>query len=104
MMECWNPLGIVGVITAFNFPNAVMGWNLALALITGNCFIWKCGPSASLLTVCTMKVINSVFEKNNLKGIFTCCVGGADIGMAIAKDKRVKLVSFTGSTKVGKIV
>jgi len=104
MMECWNPLGIVGVITAFNFPNAVLGWNLALALICGNAVIWKCAPSASLLTICTFKVIQAVFEKNNLHGIFTMCVGGADVGQALAKDNRVKLVSFTGSTKIGKLV
>jgi len=105
MMEQWNPLGLVGVITAFNFPNAVFGWNLALALICGNCVMWKCAPSAAALTIATMKIFNSVFEKNDLpKGIVTCCVGGADIGQAIAKDKRMNLVSFTGSTKVGRLV
>ena len=58
MMEMWNPLGIVGVITAFNFPNAVFGWNLALALICGNTCIWKSAPSTPLITIATMKVIN----------------------------------------------
>lgn len=57
MMEHWNPLGLVGVITAFNFPNAVFGWNLALSLIAGNCVLWKCAPSAGSITIATMKVI-----------------------------------------------
>ena len=115
MMEMWNPLGVVGVITAFNFPNAVFGWNLALALICGNTVIWKSAPSTPIITIATMKVINAVFAKNDLPtAIVTCCVGGADVGAAIAKDKRVlklslyiikvKLVSFTGSTKIGRIV
>ena len=89
MMEQWNPLGIVGVITAFNFPNAVFGWNMALALICGNCVIWKSAPSTPIITIATMKVINEVFEKNNMPKIVTCCVGGADVGAAIANDKRV---------------
>ena len=72
MMELWNPLGIVGVITAFNFPCAVFGWNAAIALICGN--------------------------------VLTVVQGNADIGKKIAEDKRIPLVSFTGSTKVGKIV
>ena len=66
MMEQWNPLGIVGVITAFNFPNAVFGWNMALALICGNMVVWKPGPTSALITIATMKIINEVFEKNNL--------------------------------------
>ncbi len=105
MMEQYSPLGLVGVITAFNFPNAVFGWNLAIALICGNVVHWKCGPSAGALTVATMRVIQAVLERNGLpKGLVTMCVGGADLGAAIAKDKRIALVSFTGSTKVGRIV
>lgn len=105
MMEQWNPLGLVGVITAFNFPNAVFGWNLAISLITGNCVMWKPAPSAALLSIATMHIINEVFEKHGVpKGVVTMCLGGADIGAAIAKDKRMNMVSFTGSTKVGGIV
>lgn len=57
MMEQYHPLGVVGVITAFNFPNAVFGWNMALSLICGNCVLWKCGPSAGAITVATTKII-----------------------------------------------
>lgn len=105
MKEMWNPLGLVGVITAFNFPNAVFGWNMALSLICGNVICWKPAPTTPLITIATMNIINEVFRKNNLpNGIITCCVGGPEIGQAISTDKRVKLVSFTGSTRVGRIV
>eukprot|EP00249_Psilotum_nudum_P009070 c21688_g1_i1 orf=309-1844(+) len=105
MMEVWNPLGIVGVITAFNFPCAVLGWNAGIALVCGNCVVWKGAPTTSLVTVATTKLIATVLEKNGLPGaIFTCVCGGAEIGRAIAADTRIPLVSFTGSTKVGEIV
>lgn len=105
MLEVWNPLGIVGVITAFNFPCAVLGWNACIALVCGNCVLWKGAPSTSLVTIATTKLIAEVFEKNNLPGaIFTTVCGGAAIGEAISKDSRIPLVSFTGSTKVGQIV
>ncbi|MBA0662660.1 hypothetical protein Goklo_006742 [Gossypium klotzschianum] len=81
----WNPLGIVGVITAFNFPCAVLG-----------------APTTPLVTIATTKLVAEVLEKNNLPGaIFTSFCGGAEIGEAIAKDRRINLVSFTGSSKVG---
>lgn len=63
MMEQWNPLGLVGVISAFNFPNAVFGWNLAIALICGNCVMWKCAPTAGTITVATIKIIQKVLDK-----------------------------------------
>ncbi|KAH7331412.1 hypothetical protein KP509_20G031600 [Ceratopteris richardii] len=105
MLEVWNPLGIVGVITAFNFPCAVLGWNACIALVCGNCVVWKGAPTTSLVTIATTKIFVDVLEKNNLPGaIFTTVCGGADIGEAIAKDPRIPLVSFTGSSKVGQIV
>ena len=57
MMEQWNPLGIVGVITAFNFPNAVFGWNLALSMIGGNMTLWKPAPTTPLIAIATVKII-----------------------------------------------
>jgi aldehyde dehydrogenase family 7 member A1 len=66
MMEIWNPLGICGVITAFNFPNAVFGWNASIALICGNCVTWKGSPQSSMVTIATAKIIASVLEKNNI--------------------------------------
>uniref|UniRef100_A0AAR2LWJ2 aldehyde dehydrogenase (NAD(+)) n=1 Tax=Pygocentrus nattereri TaxID=42514 RepID=A0AAR2LWJ2_PYGNA len=90
LIEQWNPVGLVGIITAFNFPVAVYGWNNAIALICGNVCLW---------------IVAEVLEQNNLPGaICSMTCGGADIGTAIAKDERVDLVSFTGSTHVGKQV
>lgn len=105
MMEMWNPLGIVGVITAFNFPCAVLGWNACIALVCGNCVVWKGAPTTPLITIAMTKLVAGVLEKNNLPGaIFTSFCGGAEIGQAIAKDRRIPLVSFTGSSKVGLMV
>lgn len=104
MMENWNPYGTVGIITAFNFPNAVLVWNAAIALVTGNTMIWKGAPSANLVTYATTKIFAEVLEKNGFKSVFTMCQGGVDIGELISSDKRVPVVSFTGSTKIGRIV
>ncbi|EPS58225.1 hypothetical protein M569_16590 [Genlisea aurea] len=98
----WNPLGIVGVITAFNFPCAVLGWNACIALVCGNSVVWKGAPTTPLVTIAMTKIIAGVLEKNNLPGaIFTAFCGGAQIGEAIARDPRIHLVSFTGSSQVG---
>ncbi|KAL9460754.1 hypothetical protein AB3S75_003875 [Citrus x aurantiifolia] len=105
MLETWNPLGVVGVITAFNFPCAVLGWNACIALVCGNCVVWKGAPTTPLITIAITKLVSEVFERNKLPGaIFTSFCGGAEIGQAIAKDPRISLVSFTGSTKVGLMV
>ncbi|XP_027126101.2 aldehyde dehydrogenase family 7 member B4 isoform X2 [Coffea eugenioides] len=105
MFETWNPLGIVAVITAFNFPCAVLGWNACIALVCGNCVVWKGAPTTPLVTIAMTKIVAGVLEKNNLPGaIFTTFCGGAEIGQAIAKDARIPLVSFTGSSKVGLMV
>ncbi|CAI9543826.1 unnamed protein product [Staurois parvus] len=105
LIEQWNPVGLVGIITAFNFPVAVYGWNNALALICGDVCLWKGAPTTSLTSVAVTKIIAQVLEDNNLPGaICSLTCGGADIGNAIAKDESVDLVSFTGSTNVGKQV
>jgi len=81
MMEVWNPVGIVGVITAFNFPCAVFFWNLALSMITGNMTIWKPAPSTPLISIACMKIINDVLKECNAPvGVVTICCGGVDIG------------------------
>ncbi|KAM0020289.1 putative aldehyde dehydrogenase (NAD(P)(+)) [Helianthus debilis subsp. tardiflorus] len=104
-MQMWNPLGVVGVITAFNFPCAVLGWNACIALVCGNCVVWKGAPTTPLITIAMTKLIGEVLEKNCLPAaIFTSFCGGAEIGQAIAKDTRIPLVSFTGSSKVGLMV
>ena len=73
MMETWNPLGIVGVITAFNFPVAVAGWNAAIAFICGDMVIWKGSETTSLCTVATGKIVAEVLAKNGFKSVFTVC-------------------------------
>ncbi|WRX33137.1 Aldehyde dehydrogenase domain - like 10 [Theobroma cacao] len=95
-MNVWNPLGIVGVITAFNFPCA--GGIPALHSYAG-------APTTPLVTIAVTKLVSDVLEKNNLPGaMFTAFCGGAEIGQAIATDTRIALVSFTGSSKVGLMV
>lgn len=105
LLELWNPIGTIGIITAFNFPVAVFGWNCAIALVCGDTMIWKGAPTTPLTSIATTKLVASVLKENNLpENISTLISGGADIGENIAKDKRLPLISFTGSTKVGKQV
>ncbi|RKP05979.1 Seabream Antiquitin and elucidation of Its substrate specificity [Thamnocephalis sphaerospora] len=105
MMEQWNPLGVVGVISAFNFPVAVYGWNSAVGLVCGNPILWKGAPTTNLCSVAVTKILAEVLEQNKLPGsICSMVAGGADIGEAMAKDRRVDLLSFTGSTPVGRKV
>ncbi|KAL4823398.1 hypothetical protein H8958_001561 [Nasalis larvatus] len=105
LIEQWNPVGLVGIITAFNFLVAVYGWNNAIAVICGNVCLWKGAPTTSLISVAVTKIIAKVLEDNKLPGaICSLTCGGADIGTAMAKDERVNLLSFTGSTQVGKQV
>ncbi|RXG61572.1 Alpha-aminoadipic semialdehyde dehydrogenase [Armadillidium vulgare] len=105
LMEMYNPIGVVGVITAFNFPVAVYGWNSAVAMACGDTLLWKGAPTTPLVSVATTKIVASVLEKNGLPGaVSTLCCGGAEIGDALAKSEKVSLVSFTGSTPVGRKV
>ncbi|KRX07720.1 Aldehyde/histidinol dehydrogenase [Pseudocohnilembus persalinus] len=106
MMEQWNPLGLIGCITAFNFPVAVLTWNLALAMICGDLTLWKGAESTSLVSVAMTKIVADVLEKNNVPpGVLTLVQGtGQEIGEAIIHDPRIALVSFTGSTRIGKRV
>jgi len=105
LLENWNPLGVIGIITAFNFPVAPYGWNNAIALACGDAMIWKGSPTTPLTSVAVIKILSKVFEANNLPGaICTLISGGADIGAAMSADERVKLVSFTGSTATGRKV
>jgi len=105
LLENWNPVGTVGVITAFNFPIAVYGWNAAIALTCGNSCVWKPAPTANLSTIAVQKIIVDVFKKNDLPpAICTLICGGADVGNLMSTDPRMDLLSFTGSTPVGKQV
>uniref|UniRef100_A0A669E3A3 aldehyde dehydrogenase (NAD(+)) n=2 Tax=Oreochromis TaxID=8139 RepID=A0A669E3A3_ORENI len=90
LIEQWNPVGLVGIITAFNFPVAVYGWNNAIALTCGNVCLWKGAPTTPLTSVAVTKIVAEVLEQNNLPGaICSMTCGGADIGTAMAKDERL---------------
>jgi len=105
LLENWNPLGVVGIITAFNFPAAVFGWNNAISLIGGNVNLWKGAPTTPLTSIAVTKIVAKVLQHNNISPAVSSLVcGGAEIGEAISGDERVKLVSFTGSTAVGRAV
>ncbi|XKL61191.1 hypothetical protein PGB90_008248 [Kerria lacca] len=105
LLENWNPLGVVGVISAFNFPVAVYGWNSAISMICGNTLLWKGAPTTSLTSIATTNIIAKVLEKNNIPGaVCSLCTGGKEIGEIMAQDSKIPLVSFTGSTSVGKEV
>jgi len=105
MLEMWNPLGNVGIISAFNFPVAVYGWNNALSLVCGNTCVWKGAPTTPLTSIAVTKAVQEVFEANNLPPeICSLVSGGAEIGNLMAEDKRIHLLSFTGSTSTGRQV
>jgi len=105
MMEQWHPLGPIGVISAFNFPVAVWSWNAAVAAVCGDPVVWKPAEPTPLCAVAVQHIANRVMADHGLTGIFTLAVGpGATIGEAMLSDARLPLVSFTGSTAVGRRV
>ncbi len=105
MYEQYHPLGIVGIISAFNFPVAVWAWNTALAWISGDVCIWKASEKTPLCSIACQHIIAEVLKENNLpEGISTIINGNYVVGEFMTTDKRVPLISATGSTKMGKIV
>jgi aldehyde dehydrogenase (NAD+) len=105
MMEQWHPLGIVGIISAFNFPVAVWAWNAALAAVCGNVCVWKPSEKTPFTAIACQKLLHDVLKANNLpEGIFSLVIGDAAVGQAMAASPRVALVSATGSTRMGKAV
>jgi aldehyde dehydrogenase (NAD+) len=103
MMEQWHPLGVVGVISAFNFPVAVWAWNAFLAIICGNTVVWKPSPKTPLCAIAVQKICNAVTERFGYRGLFSVLVSSShDIVKHMANDQRMPLVSFTGSTAVGR--
>ncbi|MFL9485417.1 aldehyde dehydrogenase family protein [Chitinophagaceae bacterium LWZ2-11] len=105
MYEQWHPLGITGIISAFNFPVAVWSWNAALAWICGNVCIWKPSEKTPLCAVAVQKIVNDVFAKNNVpEGVNNLLLGGGAIGAKLCDDTNVALISATGSTRMGKLV
>ena len=105
MFEQWHPLGVVGVISAFNFPVAVWSWNAFLAAICGNVTVWKPSPKTPLCAVAVQRLANAVLERHGYPGIFQLFIdAGQELATRFVDDRRVDLVSFTGSTHVGRIV
>lgn len=105
MYEQWQPLGIVGVISAFNFPVAVWSWNAMLALVCGDVVVWKPSEKTPLCGVACMNIFADVLKANDLpEGIVSLINGDYRVGELMTKDERVALVSATGSTRMGKIV
>jgi L-aminoadipate-semialdehyde dehydrogenase len=105
MMEQWHPLGPVGVITAFNFPVAVWSWNAALAAVCGDPVVWKPAEPTPLTAIAVQHIANRVMADHGVEGIFCLTVGrGSVIGERLLGDRRLPLISFTGSTNVGRRV
>jgi aldehyde dehydrogenase (NAD+) len=105
MYEQWHPLGIVGIISAFNFPVAVWSWNALLAWVCGDVCVWKPSEKTPLCGIACQNIIAKVFKKNNVpEGVSNLVIGEREMGERIASDNRIPLVSATGSTRMGKAV
>jgi aldehyde dehydrogenase (NAD+) len=105
MYEQWHPLGVVGIISAFNFPVAVWAWNSFLGAICGNVSVWKPSPKTPLTAIAVQNICNKVMSEHKLPPIFQLFIdGGTELATRFVDDKRVALVSFTGSTAVGRSV
>lgn len=105
MYEQYHPLGVVGVISAFNFPVAVWSWNSMLAWVCGDVCIWKPSEKTPLCAVACQKIIQGVFKTNNIpEGVSCLITGGRDVGEWMSNDTRIALLSATGSTRMGKAV
>ena len=106
MYEQWHPLGIVGIISAFNFPVAVWSWNAMIAFVCGNVCIWKPSEKTPLSAIATQNIISKVLKENKIEGVLNLVLDCQNqlVGKKIASDSRVSLVSATGSTRMGKSV
>jgi aldehyde dehydrogenase (NAD+) len=105
MLEQWQPLGVVGVISAFNFPVAVWSWNALLAAVCGDCVIWKPSLKTPLTAVAVQNICDRVLSRHGWSGVFQLIIGeDAIIGKRLIEDRRLPLISATGSTRMGHIV
>lgn len=105
MYDQYHPLGVTGIISAFNFPVAVWSWNAFLALVCGNTIVWKPSEKVPLCALACQKIIGRVFRSNAVpEGVCNLVTGGRDIGEWLANDPRIPLISATGSTRMGKSV
>ncbi len=105
MYEQWHPLGVMGIISAFNFPVAVWSWNAFVAAVAGDTMIWKPSPVTPLCAVAVQNIVNPVMESEGFGGVFNLCVGDVDpVGETMIADRRLPLISATGSVRMGKRV
>jgi aldehyde dehydrogenase (NAD+) len=105
MYEQWQPLGVVGVISAFNFPVAVWSWNALLAAVCGDCVLWKPSLKTPLTAIAVQNICDRVLDRHGWRGVFQLIIGDdATIGKRLIEDRRVPLISATGSTRMGRIV
>jgi aldehyde dehydrogenase (NAD+) len=105
MYEQWHPIGLVGIISAFNFPVAVWAWNSFVAAVCGDISIWKPSPKTPLSAIAAMKICNEALKKGGFPDIFFLFNdAGSELAQRFVDDKRIPLISFTGSTKVGRMV
>jgi aldehyde dehydrogenase (NAD+) len=102
MYEQWHPLGVAGVISAFNFPVAVWSWNAMIAAVCGDCVLWKPSSETPLTAIAVQKICDGVLERHGWKGVFNLVIGrGADVGERLLADRRLPLISATGSCRMG---
>lgn len=105
MYEQYHPLGVVGIISAFNFPVAVWSWNSMLAWVCGDTCIWKPSEKTPFCSIACQRIVAEVFKRNNVPEGVSCVInGGAETGQWLAADERVPLISATGSVRMGKAV
>ena len=105
MYEQWHPLGIVGVISAFNFPVAVWSWNALIAAVCGDCVVWKPSLKTPLTAIAVQKICDRVLDRHGWRGVFNLVIGeDATVGTRLLEDRRVPLISATGSCRMGHIV
>jgi aldehyde dehydrogenase (NAD+) len=102
MYEQWHPLGVVGIISAFNFPVAVWSWNAAIAAVCGDSMVWKPSSETPLCAVAVQNIVNEVLAANDCRGLMTLAIGrGAEVGERLVQDPRIPLISATGSCQMG---
>ena len=105
MLEQWHPLGLVGVISAFNFPVAVWSWNAFIAAVCGDCVIWKPSLKTPLTAIAVQKICDRVLDRHGWRGVFSLIIGeDSEVGKRLIEDRRIPLISATGSCRMGRIV
>lgn len=105
MFDQYHPLGLVGIISAFNFPVSVWSWNFMIAMVCGDVCIWKPSEKVPLCAIACQQIMAKVFKENKVpEGVSSVIIGGGEVGQWLCEDERVALISATGSTRMGKIV